>query len=404
MCYNMGVKKFSICALVLIIASAVSFAFAECGYLFHTKGSFGANGFTNYEDEIIIRAASQCHSVANVKAKEFYGDEWQADPNAMAFYQGYSSALMTKKINTVYAEYYSMGVLGINKVNAQIGRTQGVKYAHLSDELLALQILFNVCLGQYYKQSQEPTDENGAGILSNLPNGLKLRSTGTGAIYTMAGGAPIYVSNWANIGGYKNDFLNVTTDFIDETLPLYPRDGTYVRGYLESDTYFVFAGGAPLYVPNWDAGDKSYAIVDHVSLKTYESISDPKSYYYRHVRQYPLNGTVLQTENGDYWIVAGGKPFRVYDTANILPITNCVPASLQTVEAAGSFDENMGNLRPVPLDFTYLVVIFADAEIFAPCYYRNGLLKYMMLFRMSQLDTFLSAVPEFTIIDIAAVL
>ena len=64
-------------------------------------------------------------------------------------------------------------------------------------------------------------------------------------VYRMAGGAPIYVSSWEDVGGPQpvNSLEGEWTDT--------PLDGTYLQGYTTNFVYRV-AGGAPIYVTNWD--------------------------------------------------------------------------------------------------------------------------------------------------------
>ena len=70
-----------------------------------------------------------------------------------------------------------------------------------------------------------------------------------GAIFRIAGGAPVYVSNWAAIGGPQPSRALDSTDWAE--LNQYPADGTFV--ITAAGTVFRFAGGAPIYVSNWAA-------------------------------------------------------------------------------------------------------------------------------------------------------
>ena len=51
----------------------------------------------------------------------------------------------------------------------------------------------------------------------------------TGKAYRIAGGAPIPVSNWANVGGPQPSTTISQAQF--NTLPTYPADGTALQGY-----------------------------------------------------------------------------------------------------------------------------------------------------------------------------
>jgi hypothetical protein len=83
--------------------------------------------------------------------------------------------------------------------------------------------------------------------LNGFPaNGTFLRTT-TGAIYRVAGGAPFAISSWAPFGGFR---ASVTVDQWDLSnlsnpgahLSAAPRSGTVVEG-LPSRSYWTFAGG-----------------------------------------------------------------------------------------------------------------------------------------------------------------
>jgi surface antigen len=71
-----------------------------------------------------------------------------------------------------------------------------------------------------------------------------------GAVYRMAGSAPIYVSSWSAFGGPQP-----TTTLTDQqwaSLPQFPADGTFITGAQRGEVYRI-AGGAPVYVSTWSA-------------------------------------------------------------------------------------------------------------------------------------------------------
>lgn len=70
-----------------------------------------------------------------------------------------------------------------------------------------------------------------------------------GFVYRIAGGAPVYVSNWAAVGGPQTAIP--LTDGQFAALPQYPRDGTVLIA--NTGAVYVTAGGAPLYLSNWNA-------------------------------------------------------------------------------------------------------------------------------------------------------
>jgi hypothetical protein len=140
-----------------------------------------------------------------------------------------------------------------------------------------------------------------------------------GAVFRIAGGAPLYVSNWADVGGPQPTIALTEAQF--DALPQYPANGTAVAvgnpgtGHGEG---YVFAGGAPLPVVNWaNVGSPKWVVVDGHALDTYLT-----SFPYGHVRQYPANGTAAAVGNpgtghGAGYVFAGGAPLAVANWANV---------------------------------------------------------------------------------------
>jgi len=140
-----------------------------------------------------------------------------------------------------------------------------------------------------------------------------------GAVFRIAGGAPLYVSNWNDVGGPQKTIALTTAQF--DALPQYPANGTAVAvgnpgtGHGEG---YVFAGGAPLAVVNWaNVGSPKWTVVDGNALDTYLT-----SFPYGHVRQYPANGTAVAVGNpgtghGEGYVFAGGAPLAVVNWANV---------------------------------------------------------------------------------------
>jgi len=135
---------------------------------------------------------------------------------------------------------------------------------------------------------------------------LVVTTQGQGEIFRFAGGAPIYVSNWQNIGGVQPAILVDHVALNPPYVRQYPIDGTLVNA---QGKIYVFAGGAPLYVNTWDAvgGEKPSARVDHVALNP-PSASSP----WNHVRQYPADGTLISGHaSGRMFRVAEGHPYHI---------------------------------------------------------------------------------------------
>jgi hypothetical protein len=171
-----------------------------------------------------------------------------------------------------------------------------------------------------------------------------------GNVYRMVGGAPLYVSAWAAVGGGK-PYTTVTTAQFD-SLSQYPANGSAVyeaSGPLKG-TGYVFVGGAPLVVTNWaNVGKPQITGVDPAALNTFAA-SGP----YSHVRQYPLNGTAIYEESGPSkgtgFVFAGGAPLVVTNWKNVgsPPVTGVDPAALASYASSGPFS----HVRQYPLNGT----------------------------------------------------
>ena len=130
-----------------------------------------------------------------------------------------------------------------------------------------------------------------------------------GRVFVSAGGAPLYVSSWSAIGGSRPG-IRVDEAAIDNAgagapwdhLRQYPADGTLLGA--SGGGVFVVAGGAPLYVSNWAAIGGSQPVV-HMDEWDIDNTANPAA----HLRQYPADGTFLTTSTGNVYRVAGGAPF-----------------------------------------------------------------------------------------------
>ena len=144
-----------------------------------------------------------------------------------------------------------------------------------------------------------------------------------GTIYRVAGGAPLAVSNWANVGG-GHPFVTLTTAQWDADgfgvggPHQYPANGTEVAigNAADHGSGFVFAGGAPLAVTNWANvnAHPSWTVVDGSALDDFSGVYD-------HARQYPIDGTEVAIGNaadhGSGFVFAGGAPLAVTNWANV---------------------------------------------------------------------------------------
>jgi hypothetical protein len=68
-----------------------------------------------------------------------------------------------------------------------------------------------------------------------------------GAVYRIAGGAPLHIGSWKAVGGPKKVEFISERQF--EDLALWPKDGTFVTA--SDGRSYRFVGGAPLYISTW---------------------------------------------------------------------------------------------------------------------------------------------------------
>jgi surface antigen len=151
---------------------------------------------------------------------------------------------------------------------------------------------------------------NPAAHLNAVPaNGTLIASTATGMVYEIAGGAPLYVSNWAAIGGARPAVSVDQWDLDNITNPAahlnpVPANGTILGA--SGGGVFIVAGGAPLYLSNWAAigGPQPYVPIDQWDI---DNLSNPAA----HLNPVPSDGTFINTSTGHVYRIAGGAPFAV---------------------------------------------------------------------------------------------
>ena len=133
-----------------------------------------------------------------------------------------------------------------------------------------------------------------------------IKDSSTGAVYRVVGGAPVYVSTWAAFGGAQP--TKTVTHAQLAAMRQIPVDGTFVRTAGNNQTYKI-VGGAPVYVSNWASvgGQQSVTIVDHFAVDRAGQAG-----YYSHLRAVPVDGTFIRTtSNGATYRMAGGAPLYV---------------------------------------------------------------------------------------------
>lgn len=175
-----------------------------------------------------------------------------------------------------------------------------------------------------------------------------VRAPGVPGTFRLAGGAPIYVSNWASFGGVKSIKTLTTAQW--NALRKVPADGTFVTAGSSGVVYRI-AGGAPIYVSNWSrfGGRKATIQVDAAAIS-----HAGKAGVWGHLLSVPVDGTYISaTGTGAVYRIAGGAP---------LFITSWVPMGgarkTVTVDAAaishGSRPGVWAHLRYYPVNGTFI--------------------------------------------------
>jgi Rv2525c-like, glycoside hydrolase-like domain len=142
-------------------------------------------------------------------------------------------------------------------------------------------------------------DVAGGGAL--FPNGAFIQESGSPYIYEIAGGAPLLVSDWSDVGGAQPYTVITPQQF--EALDPVPTNGTLIE--TNTGGVFMIAGGAPLFVSSLAVlGNPQPLLVDQWNI---DNVGNPLS----HLNALPSNGTFLMTTTGLTFRVAGGAPLGI---------------------------------------------------------------------------------------------
>ncbi len=152
--------------------------------------------------------------------------------------------------------------------------------------------------------------------LRSMPvDGTFLLATGTGAVYRIAGGAPVYVSSWAGFGGPKPmtqvdnaAITNAGLPGVWSHLAYRPMDGTYLTATSTGQVFRVVSG-TPTYVSSFAnfPGSRANTVVDAMAISR---AGQPG--FYSHLRRLIPDGTFIRsTGSGTVFRIAGGAPVYV---------------------------------------------------------------------------------------------
>ena len=144
--------------------------------------------------------------------------------------------------------------------------------------------------------------------LNSVPADGTLLDASGGGVFVVAGGAPLYVSSYAAIGGQRGGVAIDEWDIQNTANPAahlrsVPADGTLLAA--SGGGVFEVVGGAPLFVSAWAAigGMRPYVVVDEWDI---DNIANPAA----HLNPVPNDGTQINAGTTAY-VVAGGSPLRI---------------------------------------------------------------------------------------------
>ncbi len=143
-------------------------------------------------------------------------------------------------------------------------------------------------------------------------NGDFVRRSGDAAVYRVAGGAPIYVHSWVPFGGSKPVKVISSAQFAG--LRVFPVDGTFITATGTGEVYRVVYG-TPVYVARWSrfGGIQDTIVVDAAAI-----INAGHSGVWSHLRSMVPDGSYLvATGTNEVFKIAGGAPTYVSSWAAV---------------------------------------------------------------------------------------
>ena len=166
-----------------------------------------------------------------------------------------------------------------------------------------------------------------------------------GSIFVVAGGAPLFVTDWNRIGGFR-PYINIT-DAQLRMMQRTPVDGTLVWESTTNTTY-VFAGGAPLFISNMNISGRPVTRVDFAALFNTAS-------YLSRVNQHPADGTLVwEAVTNTTYIFAGGAPLFV---TNLDLIGGYRPSTQVDFLALFTPSSHLSRVRSHPMDGTFVTTM-----------------------------------------------
>ncbi len=209
-------------------------------------------------------------------------------------------------------------------------------------------------------------------------DGRFLRSTDTGAIYEMVGGAPIRLFNWGIIPSFRGQATEVNQASIN-TLPPYPRNGTFVNiAEAGGNGVYEFVGGAPIRQYNWGILNGFQGSAQDINYQSLASLD--------HMRPIPSDGSFVTIHeaggNGIYEFV-GGAPIRQFNWGALPGFGNPPDINYQSLQL-------LDHMNMTPSDGSFVNIQEAGG---------NGIYEFvggapLRLYNWGNLPTFRSNIPN----------
>jgi hypothetical protein len=139
-----------------------------------------------------------------------------------------------------------------------------------------------------------------ASTLPPIPDGTFVQVAGSNAIYRIAGGAPLYVSDWNAVGG-PQPYTVISAAWFRALRPV-PARGTFLE--TSNGTLYRVAGGAPIEINNPSLFPYAHPVI--IDRWDIDNTGNPLA----HLNTVPTNGTFLTTTAGGIYRIAGGAPIR----------------------------------------------------------------------------------------------
>jgi hypothetical protein len=145
-----------------------------------------------------------------------------------------------------------------------------------------------------------------------LADGDLIEVPGTGAVYRLVGGAPLFVRFWQDIGG-QHPVVTVSAAQFATLRPL-PADGSVID--TQAGDGYIVAGGYPFALPTGAPIPSSAVLVDGWDLY---HLGAPLA----HLAGTPADGTVVQGEpSGAFWVFTGGQRTPAQASATAVAVSD----------------------------------------------------------------------------------